>query len=168
MDEFVKALIGTQKSDKISDEHNLFGFLIGEWDFEWIDNHGTPQERHVFGEWIFSWILDGTAVQDLFICPSRKERLSNQQPDAEYGTTIRLYNPITQAWDIFYGCMGEATRLEAKKEEDKIVLTEITEGNMRWEFSEMTNDTFHWQRIEKQPDNQWKIMGEALAKRKHV
>lgn len=54
------------------------------------------------------------AIQDLFICPSRDERKVNHQADAIYGTTIRICNPSTQACDIFYGCMGEATRLEAE------------------------------------------------------
>ena len=106
------------------------------------------------------------AIQDLFICPSREERKVNNQADAEYGTTIRIYNPSTQAWDIFYGCMGEATRLEATKADDKIVLTEITGKNMKWVFSNITADAFLWQRIEKQLDSQWKVMGEAIAKRK--
>ncbi|MGI5076107.1 hypothetical protein E4N71_11930 [Treponema vincentii] len=39
----------------------------------------------------------------MFIVPSRTERLSNPQADAEYGTTLRIYNPKTMAWDIFYG-----------------------------------------------------------------
>lgn len=166
MDEFLKALVSKQKNDKIPADQNFFGCLIGEWEFEWIDGHGTPKERHVKGEWIFSWILEGMAIQDLFICPSREERKVNNQADAEYGTTIRIYNPSTQAWDIFYGCMGEATRLEATKADDKIVLTEITGKNMKWVFSNITADAFLWQRIEKQLDSQWKVMGEAIAKRK--
>ena len=67
--------------------------MIGEWDMEWVDGKGTENERHVIGEWIFSEILNGDGIQDVFICTSRKERVSNPQPDAEYGTTIRIYNP---------------------------------------------------------------------------
>lgn len=167
MDGFLNALVSAQRSDKIPAEQDLFGALVGEWDFEWVDGHGSPRERHVKGEWIFSWILDGTAIQDLFICPSRDERKINPQLDAEYGTTIRIYNPATQAWDIFYGCRGKATRLEAKKEGDKIVLTEISEGKMKWVFSHITESTFLWQRIELQSNNQWTIMGEAIAQRKN-
>src|SRR3712207_7687923 len=69
---------------------------------------------------IFSRVLDGTAVQDLFIVPSREERLHDKQPDAEYGTTLRIFNPKTMAWDIFYSCMGEA-----------ILLTEIGRASCR-------------------------------------
>lgn len=89
--EFYKALVGEKKQKK-----NIFSDLIGEWDIEWVDGKGTEKERHVIGEWIFSEILNGDGIQDIFICPSREERVSNPQPDAEYGTTIRMYNPNKQ------------------------------------------------------------------------
>lgn len=116
MNEFSDALIDTGKKGKIPKEYDWFGFLIGEWDILYSDNHGTGRERQVKGEWIFSWVLDGTAIQDVFICPSRAERQIHPQPDATWGTTLRIFNPGTKAWDIFYGATGEAERLEAKKE----------------------------------------------------
>ncbi len=166
MSEFAEALISKSKSNSIPDAFNYFGDLIGEWDFEWIDNHGTEKERHIKGEWIFSWILDGSAVQDIFICPSREERINNKQPDAEYGTTIRVYNPKNQAWDIFYGCTGEATRLEARKDGDRVVLTEITSQKMKWIFSDITDNTFHWQHIRTQDGIAWTVKGELFASRR--
>lgn len=166
MCEFSRALICEAKSNSIPDAYNFFGALIGEWDFEWIDNHGTEKERHIKGEWIFSWVLNGTAIQDIFICPSREERIMNKQPDGEYGTTIRIYNPKSQSWDIFYGCTGEATRLEARKDKDKVILTEIASQNMRWVFSDITGHSFHWQNIRTQDGITWQMEGELFASRK--
>lgn len=164
--EFINALVSTKKNDNLPDHQNIFGSLIGAWDFEWIDNHGTAQERHMKGEWIFSWTLDGTAIQDVFICPSREERVHNQQPDAAYATTIRIYNPTTEAWDIFYGCTGDITRLEARKEGNNIVLTEVETQNMKWIFSDITKNSFHWQNIMAKDGNEWKLLGELFATRK--
>lgn len=144
MEKFSEVLACTSKSIKIPDEDDLFGQFVGEWDFEWIDHLNTDQERHIPGEWIFSWVLEGTAIQDVFICPSRNSRLICS--DAEYGTTIRIFNPEKRDWDIFYGCTGEATRLEAQREEDTIVLTEITAQKMKWIFSEITENSFRWSR----------------------
>ena len=121
MNEFSDALIDTGKKGKIPKEYDWFGFLIGEWDILYSDNHGTGRER-----------------QDVFICPSRAERQIHPQPDATWGTTLRIFNPGTKAWDIFYGATGEAERLEAKKEGDDIVLTETAEGKMKWIFSDIT------------------------------
>lgn len=166
MSEFIEALISKEKSSRIPDNHNFFGQLVGEWDFEWVDNHGQERERHVKGEWIFSWILEGTAVQDIFICPSREERQKSKQPDAEYGTTIRIYNPKSQTWDIFYGCSGQAARLEALKVGDAIVLTEINDQKMKWIFSNIKDDSFHWQNIRTQDGITWKVYGELFAHRR--
>ncbi|MCH1639873.1 hypothetical protein MJ257_07140 [Paenibacillus timonensis] len=72
------------------------------------------------------------------------ERINGNQPDAEYGTTIRIYNSKSQAWDIFYGCEGEVTRLEARKDGEKVVLTEISSEKMKWVFSETTRFKRHF------------------------
>lgn len=167
MNEFCNALLSKTASPIIPPEHDLFGQFVGEWDFEWIRGKGTENERHEIGEWIFSWVLNGTAVQDVFAVPSRKENAINPKPDAETGTTIRYYNPENQSWDIFYGCTGELVRLNAVRENGKIVLTEITEGKMKWVFSDMKPDSFHWQHI-KSNDNgaTWYTHIDIFAKRK--
>ena len=166
MDGFAEALICKSKSNIIPEAQNLFGTLIGEWDFEWVDNHGTDKERHIKGEWIFSWILEGTAIQDIFICPSREERINNRQSDAEYGTTIRIYNPQSEAWDIFYGCTGEATRLQARKEGEMVVLTEVASQKMKWVFSEIRENSFHWRNMRTEDGVTWKVQGELFALRR--
>ncbi|MDT8718461.1 hypothetical protein IAI10_17490 [Clostridium sp. 19966] len=166
MDAFSERLICNTKGSVIPEEYNYFGKLVGEWDIEYVDSFGTDRERHVKGEWIFSWILDGTAIQDIFICPSTAERLTNVQPDAEYGTTLRIYNPNSKAWDIFYGCTGSATRLEAKKEENKIVLTEITNKKMKWIFSDITENQFHWQNISTEDGDSWHVNSDIFATRR--
>lgn len=168
MNEFINALISDSKNPNIPEEHDLFGRLIGEWEFEYIDNHGTADERHVAGEWIFSWVLDGTAIQDIFICPSREERLENPQADAEYGSTLRIYNQMTKAWDVFYGCTGCAGggfRLEARKVGSTIVLTEITMRKMQWIFSDMTDTSFHWRNTEILENGTVKLNCELFATR---
>lgn len=166
MNPFSERLVCNTKSSEIPEEYNYLGKLVGELDIEYVDNHGIDGERHVKGEWIFSWILEGNAIQDIFICPSGVERLTNLQHDAEYGTTFRIYNPNSKAWDIFYGCTGSAVRLEARKEEDKIVLTEITNKKMKWIFSDITEKQFHWQNISTKDGDSWHINSDIFATRK--
>lgn len=109
--------------------------------------------------------LRGSAVQDLFIVPSRTERLSNPQADAEYDTTLRIYNPKTMAWDIFYGCTGSAFRLTAEKAGDEVVLTENAEGKMRYVFSEITADTFRWRKEYLASEGHWTVSAIVTAVR---
>lgn len=165
MKEFVNALVSTDRNPLIPAEKDYFGRLIGEWDFEWRDHLRTKEERSVKGEWIFSRILDGTGIQDIFICPSREERKKLKLPDAEYGTTIRTYRPATGNWEIYYCCSNENTRLEAVLEGDKIVLTEREEGAMKWVFSEITENSFHWQNIMYE-DNDWILCCDCRAVRR--
>lgn len=166
MGEFIDALVSNGKSNLIPERDNLYGQFVGEWDFEWIDSIGTENERHVMGKWIFAWVLEGTAIQDVFICPSRKARVKDYQPDAAYATTVRMYNPNTEAWDILYTELGGATLLEGRREGDKIVQTEVHEGNIKWVFSKITATSFHWQRIAKRSDDSWETEAELYAVRR--
>ncbi len=161
---FCKALIGENNNPK-----NIFSDLLGAWDIEWVDGKDTENERHVIGEWIFSTILNGDGVQDVFICPSRNERISHPQPDAEYGTTIRVYNPQKQKWDICYTCLGKMVFLEAEKIEDKIILKNLSsddELNL-WIFDNISTLKFHWEsKTSFDGGKTWRTNGEVFAKKK--
>lgn len=167
MNEFSNALCSTKRNERIPEDYDFFGNLIGEWDIEWNDHLEDTLPRLVKGEWIFSRILDGTAIQDLFIVPSRAERLQNKQPDAEYGTTLRFFNPKTLAWDIFYGCTGEAIRLTAHKMNEEIILTENTTQKMRYVFSEITPSTFLWRKEQMDESGKWQIIAKVNAEKRY-
>ena len=93
-------------------------------DSDYVDHNISCSTK---GEWHFSWILEGMAVQDVIILPSRETRTEIPHPLTEYGTTLRVYNPATHTWDIAYCYTGRIMRLEARKQDDMIVLTNIDE-----------------------------------------
>lgn len=97
---------------------------------------------------------EGMAVQDVIILP-----------DYEYGTSLRIYNPNTHAWDVAYGYAGKIIRLEAKKQHGRIVLTFIDDERRKWVFVEIKNDHFHWQNITVKSDGEWDINADIYAKR---
>ena len=164
--EFCKALISQTKNPALPEEMDWFGILIGEWDILWKDNIGTKNEKTQKGEWIFSRVLNGFGIQDLFIVPSREERIRLNMPNAEYGNTIRMYNPAANTWEIYYTCIGEYTRLSAEKVHDKIVLTEVSQKKMRWIFSEITEKSFHWQNRIQKDNNEWIVQCDCIAKKR--
>lgn len=166
MNEFITALCSNARNERIPEEYDFFGCLIGEWNIVWNDHLEDVKPRRVKGEWIFSRVLDGTAVQDLFIVPSREERLIDKQPDAEYGTTLRIFNPETMVWDIFYGCMGEAIRLTARKVGEEIILTENTTEKMRYVFSDITTSSFLWRKERMNENNECQTVAKVTADRK--
>lgn len=166
MNEFMKALVSEERNPIIPEEKDYYGQLIGEWDFEWRDFIGTKNEKLVKGEWIFSRVLNGMGIQDLFICPSREERKKINEPNAEYGATIRVYNRGTGNWEIYYCCENEWIRLEAVKENDKIVQTEKERGKMKWIFSEIEENSFHWQNIMQNEESKWEVFCDCHAVRR--
>jgi len=169
MSEFQSALISEFPKRELQDKLNLFGQFVGDWDFEGVFEKGTPDEWRVPGEWLFSWILDGSAIQDVFICPSRKEREANPHPDAEYGTSVRFFNPATDTWNVCYGLYGAMSVFEAKQVEDQIIVRnkDESDGLNQWVFSDVTANSFHWQNRTSYDDGgTWCVNFELFARRK--
>jgi len=169
MSDFTKALISETPKSGLEEKLNLFGQFVGDWDLDGVYGKGTPDEWRVPGEWLFSWILDGTAIQDTFICPSRKERAINPHPDAEYGTTVRFYNPSKNTWDICYGGYGYMTILEARQFGNQIIVTnkDTSDGLNEWVFSDITPTSFHWQnRTSHDNGATWNVNFEVFASKR--
>jgi len=169
MSDFKSALISEKSNGELQEKLNLFGQFVGDWDLEGIYGKNSPDEWRVPGEWLFSWILDGAAIQDVFICPSRKEREVNPHPDGEYGTTVRFYIPEKDAWDICYGGYGFMSILEAKQVGNQIIVNnkDSSEGLNQWIFSDITQNSFHWQnRTSFDNGITWSVIFEVFARRK--
>jgi len=166
---FSNALVCETCKADLQEKLNLFGQFVGEWEFEGLYKKGTPDENRTKGEWIFSWILDGTAIQDVYIHPSRKEREKNPTDYAEYSTTLRFYNLATDSWNMYYGGSGKAQELEGRQVGDKIIVSFNAESEVqhRAVFSEIKADSFHW-RSERSDDggSTWETGFELVAHRK--
>lgn len=151
MQNLMEALVSQKKSDLLPEECNFFKDLIGSWKIDYIDYNDACKIK---GEWHFAWILEGMAIQDVIILP-----------DYEYGTSLRMYNPHTHAWDVAYGFTGNIIRLEARKQEDMIVLTFINDERRKWMFTKIEEDNFHWQNVTVQENGEWYIQAEIYAER---
>ncbi len=99
MQDFIEALTCERKNRALPEEFDYFGKLVGSWQIDYVEGNGS---RTIKGEWHFSRVLEGMAIQDVIILP-----------DYEYGTTLRIFNPHTRAWDVAYGYAGKIIRLEA-------------------------------------------------------
>lgn len=166
MNGFTKALLGCGTASKIPEEYDWFAPLLGDWDFDYYDVKDGRRERHVKGEWLFRRALDGTCIEDLFICPSRDTRESNPQPDGEYGAAIRMFNPETKSYDMVYTTRGYMTRLEIRKEKEQIVCTVLSDTCAKWVFDRMTGDTFHWRNVTVMENGRWRTNCEVSAVRR--
>lgn len=151
MQDFMEALISKGKNKALPEEYNYFEKLIGSWSIDYVDNNDSFVIK---GEWHFSWVLEGMAIQDVIILP-----------EYEYGTSIRIYNPDTHAWDVAYGYTGKIIRLEARKQDDMIVLTYINDESRKWVFKKIEDTKFHWQNVTVKSNGEWHINAEINAVR---
>jgi hypothetical protein len=139
------------RAPEINVDQDLYGWLVGSWALDVID-HGPGGERWVGkGEVHAAWVLEGRAVQDVWIMPPRAERGPGRSSvvNNRYGTTIRAYDPACKAWRITWinPVTGAHNVLVGKRQGDEIVQEGIDDRDgslMRWRFTEIRPDAFHW------------------------
>jgi len=167
---FAKALAAGGPSAACGDALVLFGQFVGVWDFVWTgyDDNGEETETQD-GEWIFGWVLEGRAVQDVWIVPARSTP-GHDGTSAEYGTTIRFYDPRTDAWYVTWNgpVQGIRRTFIARRAGDEIVQEgETKDGRpMRWIFSEISENSFRWRSVYSRDDEKTWLLREQMAVRR--
>ncbi len=152
----------------------LYGQFVGDWDTEVIAHGPDGRNHRTEGEIHFGWVLQGRAIQDVWMIPRLADRPTAPQfPIAGnwYGTTLRVYDPTIEAWRIFWSDparnvfrqqIGRA-RGEDIVQEGKTESSELT----RWSFTKITENSFHWLGESKPADApQWKLVVEVKASRR--
>jgi hypothetical protein len=140
----VKVLGSMTPNASLGEEAQTFDRLVGTWeaDFTFPKPDGTVSRKK--GELHFGWVMDGYAVQDLWIgypTQGRQER--------SVGTTIRFYDAKLKQWRIVFidPQFNYVVTTQGGREGDRIVLRGVdTDGlPIRWTFRDITPASFHWQ-----------------------
>ena len=71
---FLDALPFPERAPELPEADDIFGFLIGSWEMDAILYSANGQTQRTKGELHASWVLEGRAIQDLFIFPCRADR----------------------------------------------------------------------------------------------
>ena len=50
---------------------DLYGWLIGSWELDVTRYLDDGSQLRISGEWHFGWVLEGRAIQDVWIVPPR-------------------------------------------------------------------------------------------------
>jgi hypothetical protein len=151
--EFAEVFVAEGPRAELAAELALFAPLMGSWALRVFDYERAGNVRESSAEWHFSWALDGRAVADVWINPSRADR--GPDADGEWGLSLRFYDPKIAAWrSTWHGPKrGWVIPFVARASEDGIVLTgRLDDIEHRWIFSELTADSFRWRREETDPD----------------
>jgi len=152
----------------------LYGQFVGDWDAD-IVTHAPDGARHQGqGEIHFGWVLEGRAIQDIWMIPRRKDR----RPDSPampvagnwYGTTIRVYDPARDTWRIYW--IDPATNAYYQQIGRKQGADIVQEGTAdtgalsRWSFTEIMPDSFHWKgEASFDKGASWRLLVEVFARR---
>lgn len=137
-------------------ELEVFAPLIGSWKLQ-VTNY-TPDGRSdvVEADWTFGWALDGRALIDVWICPSRESRRASGSNGGEWGMSVRFWDPAIErfrstwlgaanGWVIPF--LGQTTDegFQIESQEPDVV--------RNWIFSNINQDSFSWRAEEANPED---------------
>ena len=169
---FVTLLHSGGRSPEIPESQDVYGWLVGSWELEIVSYRGVNvRARKMTGEAHFGWVLEGRAIQDVWIMP----RVADRTPETDrvnnmYGTTLRVWDPEIHAWRIRWTnpVRGHEERQTGRRIGDEIVQVGARADGTptRWRFTEITPKSFHWIGDVLEADGKsWKLEAEFLARR---
>jgi hypothetical protein len=167
---FPAILTSTVRSPEIPPNDDLYGWLVGSWDLAIVSHDDEGVTRQSAGEVHVSRILEGRAVQDVFINPRRSDRKPSMAKFANwFGSTIRIYDPSISAWRIWWFNPYDGVRAEliGRREGDSIVQEgSFPDGTpIRWTFSEIRANSFLWRGERLDHDRNWRLQVEFRGRR---
>jgi hypothetical protein len=139
----VTALSALSPDPSLGDQARVFDRFVGTWDCDYTFLLADGSTKRSVGELEFGWILDGQAVQDIWITYPKeagKER--------GIGTTVRFFDAKSKTWRIIFvsPAYGALMTTQGGMEGDRIVLRGVDdEGTtLRWSFNDIKPDSFNW------------------------
>lgn len=147
-DQFISSLINDGPAAELGDASETYGRFVGSWEIRVVDYDDVGKKREQLGEWHFAWVLEGRAINDIFIVPRRDLRDSASVAGNRYGSTLRMYDAAADAWRVSWRnpVTGARDELIGQRVGDKVVQEGIDgDGNkFRWIFDHIKDDSFYW------------------------
>jgi hypothetical protein len=160
-------LLAEKPDPKFHDKAITLGQLAGAWTWEGsgLSADGTRSVTDK-GQLTFHWILDGRAMQDVWMETERSDG------DAlVLGTTVRFYDPKTDTWRATWLDPGNHAMkaITGRRAGDDIVFegTSSDGTQFQWIFSEIKPDSFRWH-AERLIGGKWVLYEDLRARRRPV
>jgi hypothetical protein len=132
----------------------LYGWLVGHWNIEVQAFDAGGKQYRSCGEIHAGWVLEGRAIQDVWLIPPRRERTATLNPadypvtGPWYGTTLRVCPPQLDAWHIYWidpVTVFQARMLGRASGSDIVQEGTLENGTrLRWSFSYRRPESFRW------------------------
>jgi hypothetical protein len=156
---FVKALHSDGPASDRTEQFEPYGWLIGDWMMDATVQRDDGTTLNGVGEIHFGWVLQGRAIQDVWILPG-----------IFYGTTLRIYDPGLEAWHILWSdpLRQAYTRQIGRAEGNDIVqIGKNDKGEtQRWRFVDIARDSFRWLgELSRDDGKTWQLQAKFRARR---
>ena len=168
---FLDALSATGPAQDRVSGLELYAFLVGSWSLAARYPQPDGSDLRSTGELHAGWVLEGRAIQDVWIVPARGIARGQLPAAAEfYGSTLRVYDPGLDAWHILWSDPVKQlyTRQIGRARGNDIVQDGKADSGdlMRWSFLDIAPDSFRWlgERSQDAGAN-WHVQAEFLARR---
>lgn len=142
---------------------SLYSFLVGQWELD-VTTELEDGSRHAGrGEIHAGWVLRGRGIQDVWMIPRLRDRKPGIEPlpgaGNWYGTTLRIYDPNLDAWRISWSDpANNFFTQQIGRPQGRDIVQEGPDprgGYMRWKFTEIQQDSFHWTAERSRDKNNW-------------
>jgi hypothetical protein len=159
----MQALAAPGRSAEIPAVEDVYGWLVGSWALEVLRYGVDVRDRQIRGEAHFGWVLEGRAIQDVWI-------MQATPLVSTYGTTFRVWDPALQAWRVTWmnPISGRRDELIGRRHGSDIVQIG-THGDgtpIRWRFTEITAESFRWLGEALDPDGAtWTLEAEFFGRK---
>lgn len=163
---FVDTLVVNGPHPSLGKHADTYGRLIGSWAGSFVDHLADetvetgPMEVH------FAWVLDGRAVQDVWIAPALTARRAGPIGGRRdtFGSTVRVFDPAIDAWRVVWlnPPKNIRTDLIGRRVGDDIVQAGwFGDAPIRWIFSRITRESFLWRATVLEADGTtWRLVTE--------
>ena len=153
----IEALHTDQPAVDRADRMGLYAWLIGRWEMDGII-HSADKKHEICGEIHAGWVLEGRALQDVWILPG-----------VFYGTTLRVYDPTLDAWHILWSDpLRQYYTRQVGRARGKDIMQVGTNSEgvaTRWSFVDITDGSFHWLGERSVGTDRWQLEAEFFARR---
>ena len=156
----IEALHTDQPAVDRAERMGLYAWLIGRWEMDGII-HSADTKHEIRGEIHAGWVLEGRALQDVWILPG-----------VFYGTTLRVYDPTLDAWHILWSDpLRQYYTRQVGRARGKDILQVGTNSEgvaTRWSFVDIADGSFHWLGERSVGTDTWQLEAEFFARRRRT
>jgi hypothetical protein len=140
----VAELDATSPNPSLGNQAEVVGRLVGTWDVEYTSFSKDGNTTRRTGEFIVGWVMDGRAIQDLWIVNP-----SGTRKDREVYTDLHWFDPKSRAWrsafvDPEHGSVARFTGGPVGHDRFVLETQDFGPEQTRWSANDIRPDSFVW------------------------